>query len=615
MRLSLLLHLLALVTPTLAIPSHHIPDKLAQIKRSKLTTISGGSEADSSKKKAHLTQSAESDVQTLYFTQQLNHFDPSSTSTFQQRYFYTDRFVHSPNTNGHNNLESNNRDGETTAAFLCIGGEGPSLDTSALINSIHCTGDMIELANRLYQEGWSVHLFALEHRYYGDSFPVDSDSQESSEDESAEDESSESEEEEPFPNYSDLTYLSSRQAVRDVITFIQSPQILSAHYLSTKDDNDGVQWITFGGSYPGMLSTWSRLLHPSIIHGAVGNSAPVQAELDFPQYYNHAGRDLGHEEIGGGEECRRIFVDGHEEIVDLLEGNASIPDGGDAIEYIAQLFNVCGGADALGDSQRNVEILIGDGVIRVPSQENDPSCEKELCNIEKLCNAIITESKSNPEKSPMHILATINNLKNGDECSDADWQDYIDYYSNPNPMNANDRSWLYQTCTEFGFYQTCNSDSDCPYAKGYHEVDRDLELCQKVFGISPEDVRTSIQSTLEYYGGWNLTPSAEAMEGAVPASGPRNLLINGGINADTNDQRILFVNGDVDPWSELAVSEQRGVSNDDEVISVPGASHHFWTHKIKESDGDAIVDAREQIYNVVSSWLGAAAASSITEVE
>jgi hypothetical protein len=79
------------------------------------------------------------------------------------------------------------------------------------------------------------------------------------------------------------------------------------------------------------------------------------------EYYNHVGRDLGDEENGGGEECRRIFVDGHEEIVDFLEGNASFPDGGDAIQYIAELFNVCDGANALGDSQRNEEILIGDG--------------------------------------------------------------------------------------------------------------------------------------------------------------------------------------------------------------------------------------------------------------
>lgn len=195
----------------------------------------------------------------------------------------------------------------------------------------------------------------------------------------------------------------------------------------------------------------------------------------------------------------------------------------------------------------------------------------------------------------MQILAKINTLKNGDECVDAYWDNYIDYYSDPNPANANDRSWLYQTCTEFGFYQTCPAQSDCPFAKGYHTVERDLELCEKVFGISPDDVPRSIQSTLEYYGGWDLTPSAEAMESSMSNPGPHLL-------GSKDEQRILFVNGDVDPWSELAVSQLEG-ENSDNVISVSGASHHFWTHKIQDSDGEEIAAARQQIYDTVSSWL------------
>jgi hypothetical protein len=67
----------------------------------------------------------------------------------------------------------------------------------------------------------------------------------------------------------------------------------------------------------------------------------------------------------------------------------------------------------------------------------------------------------------------------------------------------------------------------------------------------------------------------------------------------------MFVNGDVDPWSELAVSDG---------TRVPGSSHHFWTHKIKHSDGDAIAAARQEIYDTISSWLGVEP-SSLTAVE
>ena len=197
----------------------------------------------------------------------------------------------------------------------------------------------------------------------------------------------------------------------------------------------------------------------------------------------------------------------------------------------------------------------------------------------------------------MQILAKISSIKNADySCVDADWEGYINFYSSANQQMANTRSWLYQTCTEFGYYQTCPKNSNCPYGKGYHTVDRDLELCQKIFDISPEDVKSSIQSTLEYYGGWDLTPSPDAMS-STPALGPHL-----SDSLDT-EQRILFVNGDVDPWSELGMSKLHDKSGQS-VINVVGASHHFWTHKIQETDGEAIVDARQQIYNIVSPWLG-----------
>lgn len=102
-----------------------------------------------------------------------------------------------------------------------------------------------------------------------------------------------------------------------------------------------------------------------------------------------------------------------------------------------------------------------------------------------------------------------------------------------------------------------------------------------------------------HYGGWDLSPSSEAMESSNASSGPHLLSSNG------DEQRIMFVNGDVDPWSELAVSDG---------TRVPGSSHHFWTHKIKHSDGDAIAAARQEIYDTISSWLGVEP-SSLTAVE
>jgi hypothetical protein len=43
-----------------------------------------------------------------------------------------------------------------------------------------------------------------------------------------------------------------------------------------------------------------------------------------------------------------------------------------------------------------------------------------------------------------------------------DYDGMIKFWSAPkNP----DRTWLYQTCTEWGFYQTCETGSQCPYTQ------------------------------------------------------------------------------------------------------------------------------------------------------
>lgn len=100
--------------------------------------------------------------------------------------------------------------------------------------------------------------------------------------------------------------------------------------------------------------------------------------------------------MGGSDECHKIFEEGHAQVVDALEGRP-FPDeqdaGDDPVEYIANLFDVCDGADAF-KIRRNVEVFMGDGIISGASQGNDPSCNEELCNIRKVSKAAICDSLS-----------------------------------------------------------------------------------------------------------------------------------------------------------------------------------------------------------------------------
>eukprot|EP00551_Chaetoceros_affinis_P005647 CAMPEP_0203675076 /NCGR_PEP_ID=MMETSP0090-20130426/18650_1 /ASSEMBLY_ACC=CAM_ASM_001088 /TAXON_ID=426623 /ORGANISM="Chaetoceros affinis, Strain CCMP159" /LENGTH=660 /DNA_ID=CAMNT_0050541133 /DNA_START=40 /DNA_END=2019 /DNA_ORIENTATION=- len=542
------------------------------------------------------------DVQELYFEQRLDHFTSHPTQhqkddfTFSQRYFYSSRYVHANGkgndndkhskhvkSNGTRNLRGHEQEIEsiaatvtpttttptTTFAFLCVGGEGPDLTPNVLLNSVHCTGDMIELASKLYNDSEmnvNVHMFALEHRYYGKSYPTFDDGSSST-------------------SNANLVYLSSRQALADIANFVQFAKKEYLKEMNKNSDSDSdVKWVTFGGSYPGMLAAWSRLKYPHLIYAAVSNSAPVQVVLDFPQYNDVVAASLRNEMVGGSDECFDVVSTGHDEIASMLTvGTDTETDA--AREKIANLFNVCGGAESLA-VDKNVHAFLGDGVVYIPVQENDPSCDGDLCNIEKICHFLTSPSSS---LSSMEKLAQMSKKLSYGSCMDINWENKISYLSSDAAREEGNRSWQWQTCTEMGFYQTCEINSpnsthaySCPYGKGYHTVDQDLEICERAFGIDAELVPKNVEDTLTYYGGWDMAGS-----------------------------RILSVNGDIDPWSALSMnkkdSKSSSHSNDNGIdpdIDMPtywskGASHHFWTHQVKESDGDEIQATRKMIHDWV----------------
>lgn len=74
----------------------------------------------------------------------------------------------------------------------------------------------------------------------------------------------------------DGRYLSSQQALGDLVHF--HGFISTTHNLTSRH-----KWVTWGGSYPGMMAAYARQLHPSLFHAAVSSSSPLRITLDFPQ--------------------------------------------------------------------------------------------------------------------------------------------------------------------------------------------------------------------------------------------------------------------------------------------------------------------------------------------
>jgi len=441
--------------------------------------------------------------------QSQDHFDDANAVTWCQRYFVDTQYWAGPG----------------SPVFLCVGGEGPAFQDDVLSTSVHCS-DMTTLAPKV-----GAMMFAVEHRYYGSSFPSVSDL------------STES-----------LRFLSSRQALADLAKF---NEFATASYNLSSD----AKWITFGGSYPGMLAGWARLKYPTHFHGAISSSAPVRAQVNYQGYLDVTAQSLAQRRVGGSIRCAGIIEQGHADIKQMLASSV----GRRSLE---SMFNICG--DAMLDDVDNQALWAGFGVVYIDVQENDPSCTDELCNIGKVCDFVTTEAE---QKTPLEVMASFSRKSYGDQCVNVDFGEYENgYFVNTTLTGGTGRVWFYQTCNEFAFYQTCDEDSNCPFTKGLNTLEWNLKQCEAAFNISADQVSQNVVDSNNYYGADRPTST-----------------------------RVVFPNGQVDPWHYLSVLVTPGP--DLPTVWVPGASHHFWTHLPQDSD-DVLIDwAREAIWKHVTEFL------------
>ncbi len=170
-------------------------------------------------------------IHQFQFTQRIDHNNPL-TGTFTQRYYIDETFSKTKN----------------DPVFFYICGESS------------CTKRALNGAIRNYAKKYHAKLVALEHRYYGESIPLDSFSTQN------------------------LGYLTTEEALDDLAYFQRQ---------LTKEQNWTGKWIAFGGSYPGSLSAYYRLKFPYLVAGSLASSAPVMAKEDFFEYDTHVTKVAG----------------------------------------------------------------------------------------------------------------------------------------------------------------------------------------------------------------------------------------------------------------------------------------------------------------------------------
>nr|CAH7720380.1 unnamed protein product [Callosobruchus chinensis] len=440
-----------------------------------------------------------------WFTQYLDHSNPTDNRTWKQRYYVNDQYV---------NLR---RD----VAFLMIGGEGEAtiqwMTKGAWIN---------------YAKKFNAICFQLEHRYYGKSHPTTNLSTEN------------------------LQYLTSEQALADIAYFIEE---MNVKYELAPN----VKWIAFGGSYPGSLAAWARQKYPHLVYGAMSASGPLLAKINFAEYFSVVYNDL---KDTGGEKCVSAVKQAFYQ-VDLLTRHMVGQRNLDKLFVLCD--SIAGSTNSSEDIANLFETLNGRFAdIAQYNKDNRMSKVPNNITLDTLCDIMVND-KLGPE---VNRLAAVNDLmmkRYNQTCLDYKYDKMIKDMRNvswSSEVAEGGRQWFYQTCTEFGFYQTTDKN----------DLNFTIKQCSDVFG--PE---------------FNL----DRLERGVK----RTNILYGAL--ETPVTNVIFVHGSYDPWHVLGVTWSKKFAP---AVYIEAAAHCANMYPPSENDTQALRQARIQIQEFIGNLLKSA---------
>ena len=413
--------------------------------------------------------------------------------------------------------------GEGSPVFLYIGGEGPQSAPSSRLF-------MWALA-----EEHGALMLSLEHRYYGESYPVEDMSDEN------------------------LVFLTSAQALADVARFVtyinsydpSSADESSSPALDLPASTASSKWVAFGGSYPGNLATWLKLKYPALVEGVVGSSAPVFAQYDYVQYAGVVGDALAYELIGGSSGCASTVGAATKALNDLV--TSTTPYG--TSDEIPEVLRPCSPMDNDLDLSTYQAELFGNfqGAVQYNDMGSSP-------RVTDLCAAMAAASEKDGA-TPLDAFAAATALfynesaPFADRCIAANFQeDYVaPFLADTNFSGvgcnltcASSRQWIYQSCNEFGYFQTTVASSDYDAAS-----------------LPPSQVANPFSS----FSALDVTNAGEAVcdaafqlseKGLTPYTGPKKNDKGPLANTDYGARHveglnITMPNGSMDPWHALSV--------------------------------------------------------------
>ncbi|KAG1889287.1 serine carboxypeptidase S28-domain-containing protein [Suillus subluteus] len=450
-----------------------------------------------------------------WFTQPIDHFADSS-DTFKQRYWINTRH-YTPGSGG--------------PVIVLDGGETSGEDRIPFLD----TGIVEILARATGGVG-----IVLEHRYYGKSIPVSDFSTDN------------------------LRWLNNDQAAADSARFM-------ANVTFTGIDEDltapNTPWIYYGGSYAGARAAHMKVLYPDLVYGAIASSGVTHATLSNWEY---------HEIIRNAADptCARQL----EHTTLAIDALLGVPY---AKRFIKSLF----GLEDLAHDDDFVSVLeapLGYWQAKVWDPAVGSTKFDEFCAfLDKpiLGNGSILSLPVGHEDRLVHLpggikldFSILNYAQYIKEC----FGTYNDSNFLATGLDQEWRLWLFQVCTEWGYFSTSPPDPAHP------------RIVSKLLTLeySSKDLQTGASESAYPAGKYFIVPP-------MPNITAVNALGDFAIAAD----RLAIIDGEVDPWRPCTPHSDYAADREDTILQpfkiIPNAVHHYDEYGLKN-----ISDEPEEIRKI-----------------
>ncbi|KAL0945264.1 hypothetical protein HGRIS_000775 [Hohenbuehelia grisea] len=472
-----------------------------------------------------------------WFRQPLDHFNNETGDTFLQRYWVNTRHY---------------KPGRGAPVIVLDGGETSGEDRLQFLD----TGIVDILARSTGGVG-----VVLEHRYYGKSQPVANLTTDS------------------------LRFLNNAQAAADSANFMANIKFKGIDEDLTAPNTP---WIYYGGSYAGARAAHMKILYPDLVYGAIASSGVTHAALSNWEYMDIIGR-------AADQQCMLHLVKSIETIDAILNlGRLSGP--------LKRLFGLNGLAHD-EDFVSVIESPLGSWQSKNWNPEIGSTTFDEFCtalNKPPLSRrgtndlpyghearlvtlpddlvvdwAIINYGKYIRE----HYVSQCPSDKTVEEC----FGTFDDEQYQGTDLSEDWRLWLFQVCTEWGYFTTAPPDQNIPRIISRRlTLEYESKICPQAF------------------------PPGKYFK--IPKM-PNITVVNELGDFDIAADRLAIIDGEVDPWRPDTPHSFNARPREDTSLRpfklIPGGVHHYDEYGLADifQEPPQILQIHSEMIIFVQQWL------------